>query len=75
MLPNEAEDVFLFFLWSKVYQQIHLALVGTLENEQTALGISFPEYQDNQFLGKKLRVFAESEQELERLNLAQCLSG
>ncbi len=71
----ENSDITWFVLWSKVYQQVHLALAENSKNDQTQLGISFPEYRDNIFLGGKIRVFATTEQELEQLNLAKWLSN
>ncbi len=66
-------------LWSKVYAQLHLAFVETKdEDNKINLGISFPEYQFNNekgigFLGSKLRVFANSEEELQKLDIRRWL--
>lgn len=71
LLPDEEND--LYFLWSKIYTQIHIALV---DNGNPKIGVSFPQYRfgkDFGTLGAKLRVFALSEDELNRLNLAQWL--
>ena len=68
-----------YFLWTKVYTQIHLAFVMQKDVEQKVkYGVSFPQYRmvgDKQvgFLGFKVRVFAESEAELQALNLATWL--
>lgn len=72
-------DVDRYFIWSKLYTQLHLALVKMKDSEEkVSIGISFPEYfyndQDqNGFLGSKLRIFAESEDVLKQLDLAKCL--
>ncbi len=67
--------------WSKLYTQIHLAFVEQKDaNDQIPYGISFPEYKTAEakgkkitLLGTKLRVFANSMQELEQLNLDKWL--
>lgn len=60
-------DIGLGFLWKKVYQQMHLALVEA-KNENIAL--SFPNYAKIRFpMGDKIRVFASTSKELESLNL------
>ncbi len=71
LLPNA--DISLYFLWQKMYQQIHLALVenksaGNISN----IGVGFPEYNADKFsLGSKLRLFAENKELLERVQAAQ----
>lgn len=70
-----------YFIWSKLYTQLHLAFVEQKDaNEQIPYGVSFPEYQlikskekKVMLLGSKLRVFANSHQELEALGLDQWL--
>src|SRR5690625_5385178 len=70
-------DISPYFVWSKLYTQVHLALVEQQNPDKTvSIGVSFPAYhyvenEDGGYgtLGDKLRVFANSEQELERLNL------
>lgn len=68
----------LYFLWQKVYQQMHLALVEVKdETEQVSQGFSWPNYQYSsarKHLGNKLRVFASSEQELSDLSISKWLS-
>ena len=64
------------FIWQKVYQQIHLALVEqrTIDGNST-IAISFPEYGNNGFpLGSKLRLFATSDEQLQQLDLAKWLT-
>ena len=71
-----------YFIWSKLYTQLHLALVEQQSPDKTVdIGVSFPEYhrldKDNKtitVLGGKLRVFANSQGALEQLNLAHWLS-
>lgn len=73
LLPSA--DIGLYFLWEKVFQQIHLGLVEMqTSNGKVPIGISFPEYstEKNQ-LGSKLRLFAEDETVLEALNAPKCL--
>ena len=65
-----------YFLWEKVSQQIHLALVEIQdENNKAPVGISFPEYDACQFqLGCKMRLFAEKKEDLEKLAINKWLS-
>ena len=70
-----------YFIWSKLYTQLHLAFVEQKDaNEQIPYGVSFPEYKVFEskgkkvmLLGSKLRVFANSQQELQALGLDQWL--
>lgn len=67
-------DVGINFLWSRLYQQIHLALVDN-GNRAVSLGVSFPQYDaDQNKLGSKLRIFAKSELDLAKMNVKQWLS-
>jgi len=84
LLPSE--EIPCHFLWEKLFQQIHLALVENKAtrrdanggNEQTAeyleYGLSFPQY-DVQLnaLGSCLRVFAANREKLEKLDLFRWL--
>lgn len=65
-----------YYLWERIYTQIHLALVENKEADNTLkVGISFPEYNlDAHQLGNKLRLFSESAEKLEQLDLARWLS-
>lgn len=78
LLPDA--DIALYFLWSKVYQQIHLALVESKDSDnKTAIGVSFPQYHKDEgtgtfHLGSKLRLFAESSRQLADLSLAKWLA-
>lgn len=76
LLPNIEEDIPIYFLWEKVYQQLHLAFVEVKDaNNKIPVGISFPNYDEQQHqLGCKLRLFASSEDSLKALNLEKWLS-
>lgn len=70
LLPHE--EIGHYYLWSKLYQQMHLALV---EFNCAQVGFSFPQYSHNQpRLGRKLRVFAVNDDALVQLNLPKFLS-
>lgn len=72
LLPSEEAP--LYFLWSKVYQQLHFSLVSVKEQyPQLKIGVSFPEYTPKT-LGTKLRVFGNLEKDLQQLNLVNFLS-
>ncbi|OOS24845.1 type I-F CRISPR-associated endoribonuclease Cas6/Csy4 [Moraxella pluranimalium] len=68
-----------YFLWTKVYTQLHLAFVEQQDDDgKIAYGVAFPQYRlkpEKQigFLGFKVRVFAQTEAELQALNLAKWL--
>ncbi|MBS9777872.1 MAG: type I-F CRISPR-associated endoribonuclease Cas6/Csy4 [Gammaproteobacteria bacterium] len=72
-------DVDPFFVWGRLFTQVHLALVEVKNPDQTSnIGVSFPEYRyfekngkTIKYLGSKLRVFASTEDELVKLNLSQ----
>lgn len=67
LLPNA--DIASYFIWQKLYQQIHLALAENKSAEEvSAIGVAFPGYDAVKFaLGTKLRLFAENEQGLEQM--------
>lgn len=82
----DSADVRFFELWSKVYTQIHLALVehAKATNGEDAthgdIGVSFPDYRFAEksgkpiaILGSKLRVFASAPDQLAQLNLGKWL--
>lgn len=73
LLPQD--EVNLHFLWSKVFQQIHLGLVE-MQDEQgrIPIGVSFPDYMDGKKLGGKLRLFANDETRLSQFNAPKWLS-
>ncbi len=70
-------DITLYFLWEKVYQQLHLALVECQDAKNNIkVGVAFPEYDERKFqLGNKLRVFAPFRVDLEALNINHWLAG
>lgn len=76
LLPNP--EVNIHFLWSKVYQQIHLGLVAIQNDQKKApIGISFPEYvigEKFSLLGRKCRLFAQNEAVLVRFDIDKCLA-
>ncbi|MBP6366766.1 MAG: type I-F CRISPR-associated endoribonuclease Cas6/Csy4 [Nitrosomonas sp.] len=76
LLPNP--EVNLNFLWSRVFQQIHLGLVEMQdEQRRVPIGISFPEYvigEKYSVLGDKLRLFAQDEPTLRRFDSARWLA-
>ncbi|UOO88883.1 type I-F CRISPR-associated endoribonuclease Cas6/Csy4 [Vitreoscilla massiliensis] len=77
LLPQT--EVPIYFIWSKVYMQLHLALTelqATLGEGK--VGVAFPEYVFDAEakmgrLGSKLRVFAADAALLQQLDLAQHL--
>lgn len=75
LLPNP--EVGLNFLWSKVFQQLHLSFVEAQNAEKRVpIGIGFPKYRvgDKSFgLGAKCRLFAEDLATLDRYVAAQRL--
>ncbi len=75
LLPDPTNDINLYFIWQKLYQQLHLAFVEVKnDKDKINIGVSFPEYKEKQGgLGKKCRLFAQDKQALEVLNLNQWL--
>lgn len=78
----KSPDISPYFIWSKLYTQVHLALVEQAraiygeEATHSDIGVSFPEYacfekngETIAILGSKLRVFAKTQAELQQLNL------
>lgn len=74
LLPDAETN--LGFLWHKVYQQVHLALVERKKtNGNSDIGVSFQEYGSKNFpLGSKLRLFAPTKLQLEQLDIGKWLS-
>ncbi len=69
-----------FDLWSRLFTQIHLALVSIKETEgdkeKSPIGISFPEYFMGEkfgLIGSKLRLFAQNESDLQKLDIQKWL--
>lgn len=73
LLPSS--EISLYFLWEKVYQQVHLALVELKDSEGLVpIGVSFPNYSvEKNHLGNKLRFFAQVESDLVDLNIEKWL--
>ena len=66
-------------LWSQLYPQLHLALVEVKNaDNKVNVGLAFPQYRFHQdkgigFLGTKLRLFAQSEANLKKLDIRHWL--
>lgn len=75
LLPNP--EVGVNFLWSKVFQQIHLGLVEIQDDQgQVPIGLSFPEYvigEKHSMLGCKLRLLANDEVILKQFDAVKWL--
>lgn len=76
LLPEE--EINIHFLYSKVYQQLHLGFVEALDaDRRAAIGVSFPKYwiADKGFgLGDKIRLFAADEATLARFDAPKWLA-
>ncbi|MBL4575077.1 MAG: type I-F CRISPR-associated endoribonuclease Cas6/Csy4 [Opitutaceae bacterium] len=74
LLPDAEAN--LGFLWQKVYQQVHLALVeNRIAENRSEIAVSFPKYGDKTFpLGDKLRLLAEEKNQLEQLKVGEWLN-
>ncbi len=76
LLPQD--EISIYFLWSKTFQQIHLGLVETQDaQKRVPIGLSFPEYKMGEkfgVLGSKLRLFATDEAALSRFDITRRLS-
>jgi CRISPR-associated endonuclease Csy4 len=74
-LISDAE-ITLYFIWQKLYQQIHFALAENKTDEnESRIGVAFPGYDGERFLlGTKLRLFAEDEQSLKDMQCEKWLS-
>ncbi len=74
LLPDA--EISPYFLWYKVFQQIHLALAKNKnENNQSPIGIAFPGYAANKYsLGVKLRLIAEEEEKIKQIQCDKWLN-
>lgn len=79
LLPEA--DITLGFLWQKVYQQVHIALVDNkVAENQSAIAVSFPLYSADKSgehtfpLGNQLRLLANEESQLTKLNISKWLN-
>jgi len=76
----EQEEIPLHLIWSKAYTQLHIAFAEqTDEQGKITYGVSFPKYRLIQqkklgYLGDKIRIFADSVEALEQLNLTHWLA-
>lgn len=69
-------DISPYFLWEKVYQQLHMAFVEIKNaDNKIDVGIAFPDYKQDKKskLGRKLRLFASTGDRLDSLNLKKRL--
>ncbi|MEG0343265.1 MAG: type I-F CRISPR-associated endoribonuclease Cas6/Csy4, partial [Acinetobacter sp.] len=81
LLPDD--DISAHFLLAKVYTQLHIALAEIKDtNNKVNIGVSFPQYifeekiEDKKAkvnMGKKLRLFAQNEADLKKLDLKKWL--
>src|SRR3990167_8104397 len=74
LLPSA--EIPLSFLWEKMFQQVHLALVEMKSaNGNSDIAVSFPEYDGKSFpLGHKLRLFASTKSQLQQLDIGKWLN-
>jgi CRISPR-associated endonuclease Csy4 len=74
LLPND--EIPVYFLWQKLLHQIHIALADNKNpNGASAIGLGVPEHNAAQFsLGTRLRLFAEEEGALEKLQCEKWLN-
>ena len=75
LLPDS--EIALGFIWQKLFQQVHIALVDKKTAENTsAVGVGFPLYKAKAVpfpLGNKLRLFSHERSQLEALKIKQAL--
>ncbi len=74
LLPEA--DITLGFIWQKVYQQVHIALVDNkVGKNESVIAVAFPLYGEHTFpLGNQLRLLAEDESQLTKLNINRWLN-
>ncbi len=74
LLPDA--EINLYFLWQKVYQQIHLGFVEIQDAQgNVPVAASFPQYsKELNHLGCKLRLFAKDKQTLGSFNAVKWLN-
>ena len=74
LLPSD--DIGHHFLWEKVIQQVHIALVENRNAEgDSPFGVTFPEYHTEKHrLGRKLRIFAQEHAAMEKFGIPDWLS-
>ena len=75
----KSDDFSPYELWSRIYTQLHLAFAENKDTDnKVSIGLSFPQYRFNAekgigFLGEKIRLFAETQADLEKLNISKWL--
>ena len=74
--PSPNDEIPIYFLWQKLYQQIHLGFVEIQDSQgNVPVAASFPQYSEElNHLGCKLRLFAEDKQTLESFNAPKWLN-
>lgn len=74
LLPDAEAN--LGYLWQKVFQQVHIALVDNkVGDNESAVALSIVDYGDKDFpLGNKLRLLADSEKTLQKLDIHRWLN-
>lgn len=74
LLPNE--EIPIYFLWEKLYQQLHIALVKIKQPDNSiVIGTSFPDFDEKMnHLGCRFRLFAKEKEALEILSTTNWLS-
>ena len=71
----KTDDFSPYELWSRIYTQLHIAFAEIKDtHDKVNIGVSFPQYRFNAeksvgFLGEKFRIFAQSQADLEKLNI------
>lgn len=73
---HPTEEISDFFLMSKVYARLHLALVKSKDAAgKIRCGLSFPEYTaEPRSLGRKIRVLTQDEETLKQMDIPSVLS-
>lgn len=74
LLPDAEAN--LGFLWQKVFQQVHIALVDNkVGDNESAIALSIVNYGGKDFpLGDKLRLLAKNEEALQKLDIGHWLN-
>ncbi|MGX5175303.1 type I-F CRISPR-associated endoribonuclease Cas6/Csy4 [Aliikangiella sp. IMCC44653] len=74
LLPDA--EISLGFIWQKLFQQVHIALVDNkVGSNESAVALSFVDYGNKDFpLGSKLRLLADSEAALQKLDINRWLN-
>ncbi|WP_111858529.1 type I-F CRISPR-associated endoribonuclease Cas6/Csy4 [Acinetobacter sp. CFCC 10889] len=73
------DDFSPYELWSRIYTQLHIAFAEIKDaDNKVNIGLSFPQYRFNVekgigFLGEKIRLFAETRADLEKINIQKWL--